>query len=68
MAPLTKHRTLILGLLLMMIVGLPALATAQDGTGVIYGTVTGPAGGVISSCEVTVQDTNLTAVTDLDGR
>ena len=67
MASLTKHRTLILGLLLMMIVGLPALATAQDGTGVIYGTVTGPGGGVISSCEVTVQDTNLAAVTGLDG-
>ena len=29
MAPLTKHRTLILGLLLMMIVGLPALAAAH---------------------------------------
>ena len=67
MAPLTRFRTLILGVLLVMIAGFPGDVSAQDGTGVIYGTVTGPAGGVITNCEVAVQGTNMTAQTGLDG-
>jgi len=42
-------------------------AVAQDGTGVITGTVVGPAGNVISNCKVTVEGNNLEAVTALDG-
>jgi len=42
-------------------------AAAQDGTGVLYGTVTGPAGGIISDCKVTVQGTNLEVSTGIDG-
>ncbi len=67
MAPLTRSRTLILGVLLVMIVGFPGDVSAQDDTGIIYGTVTGPAAGVIRDCAVTVQGTNLRAQTGRDG-
>ncbi len=67
MASLKENRFFALMAVFIVSVLLPGIAVAQDGTGVIYGTVTGPAGAVISSCEVTVQDTNLTAVTGLDG-
>ena len=42
-------------------------AMAQDGTGVITGTVVGPAGNIISNCKVTVEGYNLEAITALDG-
>jgi len=67
MVSLKENRYLVLMALFIVTVFLPGIAFAQDGTGVIYGTVTGPAGGVISSCEVAVQGTNLTAQTGLDG-
>ena len=67
MVSLKEYRFFALMAVFIVSVFLPGVSVAQDGTGVIYGTVTGPAGGVISSCEVTVQGTNLAAVTGLDG-
>jgi TonB-dependent receptor len=45
----------------------PGIVFAQDGTGVIYGTVIGPAGNVVSEVSVKVGGTNIGAVTGLDG-
>ena len=67
MAFLREYRFFALMALFIITVFLPGIAVAQDGTGVIYGTVTGPAGGVISNCEVTVEGTNITGQTGLDG-
>ena len=56
--------------LLALFVGLavaPGIASAQDGTGVIRGTVTGPAGNVVSEVSVSVGGTNLVAVTGMEG-
>ena len=59
MASLREYRFLALMALFIITVFLPGIVAAQGGTGVIYGTVTGPAGGVITSCEVAVQGTNI---------
>ncbi len=67
MASLGRFRFSTLMALFMISVFLPGIALAQDGTGVIYGTVTGPAGGVISSCEVAIEGTNIVGQTGLDG-
>jgi TonB-dependent receptor len=53
--------------LFIVTVFLPGIAAAQGGTGVIYGTVTGPSGGVITNCEVNVEGTNIVGQTGLDG-
>jgi TonB-dependent receptor len=45
----------------------PGIAFGQDGTGAIRGTVTGPAGGVVSEVSVKVGGTNLVAVTGMEG-
>ena len=55
MVSLRKFRSSTLIALFMMTVFLPGIAGAQGGTGVIYGTVTGPAGAVIPDCEVTIE-------------
>ena len=67
MVSLKEYRYLALMALFIVTVILPGIAVAQDGTGVVYGTVTGPSGGVISSCEVTVGGTNIVSQTGLDG-
>jgi len=67
MAPLTRSRTLILGVLLVMIVGFPGATLAQDGRGTITGQVFGPSGEVVSDAEITVADLNLKTVTDMTG-
>jgi TonB-dependent receptor len=67
MVSLKEYRYLALMALFIVAVFLPGIAAAQDGTGVVYGTVTGPAGGVISDCEVTVEGTNIVSQTGLDG-
>jgi TonB-dependent receptor len=56
--------------LLVLFVGsvvAPGVSSAQDGTGVIQGTVTGPAGNVVQDVSVAVQGTNLVAVTGGNG-
>jgi hypothetical protein len=56
--------------LLAVFVGLavaPGIVSAQDGTGVIQGTVTGPAGNVVQEVRVSVQGTNMVAVTGGNG-
>lgn len=45
----------------------PGIAFGQDGSGAIRGTVTGPAGNVVSEVSVKVEGTNLAAVTDKNG-
>lgn len=45
----------------------PGIASAQDGTGVIRGTVRGPAGNAVADVRVTVQGTNIAGVTTGDG-
>jgi len=67
MVSLKEYRYLALMALFIVTVFLPGIAVAQDGTGVVYGTVTGPSGGVISNCEVTVEGTNIVSQTGLDG-
>ena len=67
MVSLKEYRYLALMALFIVTVFLPGIAVAQDGTGVVYGTVTGPAGGVITNCEVTVEGTNIVSETGIDG-
>jgi TonB-dependent receptor len=67
MVSLKAYRFLALLALLAIAMFVPGTIGAQGGTGVIYGTVTGPAGGVISDCQVTVEGTNIVSYTGLDG-
>ncbi len=67
MVSLKEYRYLALMALFIVTVFLPGIAAAQGGTGVIYGTVTGPSGGVITNCEVNVEGTNIAGQTGLDG-
>jgi len=67
MASLKISRYLALLALFIGTVTFPGIASAQDGTGVILGTVTGPAGNVVSEVSVSVEGTNIVAVTGLDG-
>ncbi len=59
MASLKEFRFLALMTLFIITVFLPGIAVAQEATAVVYGTVTGPAGNVISDCEVSVQGINV---------
>ncbi len=48
--------------LLALFIGMavaPGIASAQDGSGIIQGTVKGPAGNVVSEVSVSVEGTNL---------
>jgi len=67
MVSLKTYRFLALLALFIGTAAFPGIALAQDGTGVILGKVTGPAGNVISEVSVSVQGTNIVAVTALDG-
>ncbi|MBD3853140.1 MAG: TonB-dependent receptor [Acidobacteria bacterium] len=67
MVSLKEYRIFTLMAVFIVSVFLPGIAVAQDGTGVIYGTVTGPAGGVITNCEVNVEGTNIVGQTGLNG-
>jgi TonB-dependent receptor len=67
MASLKSNRFLVLMALFILLVVYPGVAGAQQASGVIYGTVTGPSGAVVQDCKVTVQGTNLEAQTGLDG-
>ncbi len=56
--------------LLALFIGMavvPGIVCAQDGTGVVRGTVRGPAGNVIPDVRVTIQGTNIAAVTTAEG-
>ncbi len=61
----TRYRTVSTFTLVMALVSITAVA--QDGTGVITGTVTGSAGNAIESCRVTIEDMNREATTGMDG-
>lgn len=67
MASLHKNRSWMILLLIAGLAALPAVAQAQTGTGVIVGTVSGPAGGALANASVTLAGTNLTAVTNQQG-
>ena len=67
MVSLKEYRIFTLMAVFIVSVFLPGISVAQDGTGVVYGTVTGPAGGVITNCEVNVEGTNIVGQTGLDG-
>ncbi len=68
MASMKTLRYLALLALFISVAVAPGIVSAQDGTGVIQGTVTGPSGNVISEVSVSVDGTNLTVQTGLDGR
>jgi len=65
----SKQQSLLGLTMLVLVVLVPAgNALAQQAeTGIVYGTVTGPAGAVIANCRVSVQGTNLATTTGLDG-
>ena len=67
MASMKTLRYLALLALFISVAVAPGIVSAQDGTGVIQGTVKGPAGNVVSEVSVSVGGTNLVAVTRLDG-
>jgi len=67
MAPSTKYRSLIVGMLLVMMVALASPAVAAGGNGTIMGTVYAPSGEVLDKAEITVVDLNLKAITDMSG-
>ncbi len=67
MVPLARFRTLILGVLLVMIVGFPVAVLAQDGNGTITGQVFSPAGEVVDNAEISIAGLNIKAVTDMTG-
>ena len=54
MASLKSNRFLVLMALFILLVVYPGVAGAQQASGVIYGTVTGPSGAVVQDCKVTV--------------
>ncbi len=66
MASLKEYRYMALMALFIITVFLPGIAVAQ-GNGTVQGTVTGPAGAVISDVRVTVDGTNLSATTNISG-
>jgi len=67
MASHKASRYLVLLVVLIGLVATPGIVSAQDGTGVIQGVVTGPAGNVVSEVSVTVEGTNVVAVSGQDG-
>jgi TonB-dependent receptor len=54
-------------LMFAALVLIAGLAQAQTGTGVIVGTVSGPAGGALANASVSLAGTNLTATTNQQG-
>jgi TonB-dependent receptor len=64
MASLKVFRWFALMALLAAVVSIPGTTYAQGGTGSIEGTVTGPAGGLLTDVRVSVEGTNLTNLTD----
>ena len=67
MASLHKNRSWMIVLLIAGLALLSGLARAQTGTGVIVGTVSGPAGGALANASVSLAGTNLTATADRQG-
>jgi hypothetical protein len=69
MAFLREFRSIALLALFLITIAVPGIVGvgAQGGTGSIQGTVTGPAGGVVTNVKVTVEGTNLATQTDGTG-
>ena len=67
MASLHKNRSWMIVLLIAGLALFSGLARAQTGTGVIVGTVSGPAGGALANASVSLAGTNLTATTNQQG-
>ena len=67
MASLHKHRRWMIASLIAGLALFSGVARAQTTTGVIVGTVTGPAGGALANASVSLAGTNLTAKTDQQG-
>ncbi|MCG6950582.1 MAG: TonB-dependent receptor [Acidobacteria bacterium] len=67
MMSLKEFRWIALMAVLVIVIAAPGTVRAQSGTGAIRGTVTSPAGDVVSDVRVTVQGTNLETVTNADG-
>ncbi len=67
MASTKTLRYLALLALFIAVAVTPGIVSAQDGTGVIYGTVIGPSGDVVSEVKVSIDGSNQSAVTGLDG-
>lgn len=67
MASLHKNRSWMIFLMFAALVLIAGLAQAQTGTGVIVGTVSGPAGGALANASVSLAGTNLTATTNQQG-
>ena len=67
MASLHKNQSWIIPLLIAGLALLSGLAQAQTGTGVIVGTVSGPAGGALANASVTLSGTNLAVTTNQQG-
>lgn len=65
MASWTKRNVLILALIAA--VAAPGIAGAQATRGAVFGTVTGPAGGILQDVRVSVEGTNLETNTAMDG-
>ena len=53
--------------LITVVVSFAGTVAAQQGSGTIEGTVTGPAGGVLENVKITIQGENITTQTDPDG-
>ncbi len=62
-----RHRMLILGVLLLMMVGISGLTWAQDGSGTIIGQVFDPTGEVLDKVEISVEGLNLVAISNMEG-
>jgi TonB-dependent receptor len=67
MASLREYRFLALLALFIIAASFSVTAAAQDATGAVEGTVTGPAGAVIGNVKVTVDGMNVATQTDPDG-
>ena len=67
MASVHKNRSWMILLLIVGLAVLPTVAQAQTGTGVIVGTVSGPAGGALANASVSLAGTNLAATTNQQG-
>ena len=68
MASSRRIRYLALTTLVVAAVALTSTAMAQTTSGTVTGRVTGPAGGVLADCQVSVDGTNLEATTGMEGR
>lgn len=67
MASLKRQLTLIATVMVLIAIAVPGTVAAQTAKGAVYGTVTGPAGGVLEDVRISVEGINLETNTALDG-